>query len=278
MTGVHASAVMPEVASAPPQVLVSDLDGTFLSPDGTVSALNAEAVHRAKAAGLSVLFATGRPIRGLGVLAAVAADTEAVVASNGAVLYDLAAEQVLVSHPIPGGLIAAVCADLRAAIDGVEFGFEHGTSFSCTAGYQVRGLLDETITVVTPDDGFDDVVKVLVQQPALDADLLHSLAEPVVGDRLTVTHSSHDGFGLLELSVAGVTKASMIAHWCAERGIPAAAVAAFGDMPNDREMLSWVGHPHVMDHGHQALDDLGARRIGCNSENAVGLTVLSWLD
>src|SRR5687767_15958114 len=42
------------------RMIAIDLDGTLLSPDGTVSPRNKAAVHRALGAGLLVCFATGR--------------------------------------------------------------------------------------------------------------------------------------------------------------------------------------------------------------------------
>ncbi|HYI55034.1 MAG TPA: HAD hydrolase family protein, partial [Microlunatus sp.] len=46
-------------------MIATDLDGTFLAPDSSVSAENSSAVLAAQEAGITVLFATGRPIRWL---------------------------------------------------------------------------------------------------------------------------------------------------------------------------------------------------------------------
>ena len=78
-----------------PALVACDLDGTFLSPDGTVSATNAHAVLRAQEAGIPVVFATGRPVRWLDVIADLPGAHPTVIASNGAVLYDLGTRQVL---------------------------------------------------------------------------------------------------------------------------------------------------------------------------------------
>ena len=71
-----------------PELIVTDLDGTFLSPDGTVSAENAAAVKAAQEADIPVVFATGRPVRWLEVIADLPGAHPMVIASNGAVLYD----------------------------------------------------------------------------------------------------------------------------------------------------------------------------------------------
>ena len=51
-----------------PKLIATDLDGTFLSPDESVSAENSAAVLAAQEAGITVVFATGRPIRWLEVI------------------------------------------------------------------------------------------------------------------------------------------------------------------------------------------------------------------
>ena len=66
-----------------PALVACDLDCTFLSPDGTVSALNAHAVARAQEAGIPVVFATGRPVRWLDVIADLPGDYLRWFASEG---------------------------------------------------------------------------------------------------------------------------------------------------------------------------------------------------
>src|ERR687890_541800 len=78
-----------------PALVACDLDGTFLSPDGTVSELNARAVLAAQGAGIPVVFATGRPVRWLDVIADLPGAHPTVIASNGAALYDLGAGELL---------------------------------------------------------------------------------------------------------------------------------------------------------------------------------------
>ena len=45
----------------------------------------------------------------------------------------------------------------------------------------------------------------------------------------------------------------MLRRYCARLGIDARDVAAFGDMPNDVDMLSWAGMPHVVANAHPAV-------------------------
>ena len=55
---------------------------------------------------------------------------------------------------------------------------------------------------------------------------------------------------LVEVSRLGVSKAVALAELAAERGVAQADVVAFGDMPNDIEMLRWAGVGYAMADGH----------------------------
>ena len=66
---------------------------------------------------------------------------------------------------------------------------------------------------------------------------------------MTVTHSNQRDC-LLEISAAGVTKASTLAKVAAELGVDASGVLAFGDQPNDVAMLEWAGLAYAMGGGH----------------------------
>jgi hypothetical protein len=80
--------------------------------------------------------------------------------------------------------------------------------------------------------------------------LLISLAEAVAGDDAVVTRSGPE---FVEVSAAGVTKASTLEIVCTERGIAAAEVVAIGDMVNDVTLLRWTGHGVAVAGAHPDL-------------------------
>jgi hydroxymethylpyrimidine pyrophosphatase-like HAD family hydrolase len=82
----------------------------------------------------------------------------------------------------------------------------------------------------------------------MGSDDLLAAARDVAGDLVEMTHSSTTG--LLEISAAGVSKATTLARVCEERGVPAAEVVAFGDMPNDLPMLAWAGVAYAVEGAH----------------------------
>ena len=267
---------------AVPRLVVSDLDGTFLSPDGSVSEQNAAAVAAAQAAGIPVLFATGRPVRWLDVIRDLPGAHPTVIASNGAALYDLGAGELLDRICIDPGTALAAVRQIRAVVPDASFAFESGTRFGYEPAYRTWPADDGTNPALYRGPAeqvavAEEFVKMLVQSQSVSPDDLLAIVRTEVGDTLTATHSQARAFGLVEISAAGVTKASMLRRFCARLGIEARQVAAFGDMPNDVDMLSWVGMPHVVANAHPAVLALDFPVVAANDQSGVGRTILGWL-
>jgi Cof subfamily protein (haloacid dehalogenase superfamily) len=264
-----------------PRLIVTDLDGTFLGPDRQVSPINLAAARRAAELGIPFMVATGRPVRWLDVLDQLADAHSQVIVSNGAAVLDLATRQVLRTFPLDATVALAVARDLRTTVPGITFGFESATGFGCEptspsrqrgAPGVLEGLLEDVVEQLGP------VIKLLGFHPGLDSDELVARAIAVVGDRLTLTHAwVGDAYGMLELTAPGVTKASTLALLCAELGIDASDVVAFGDMPNDLAMLTWAGRGYVVANGHGTLLGGGFTVVPGNDEDGVGRTVLQLL-
>lgn len=259
-----------------PRLVVTDLDGTFLSPDGSISALNREAAAKAAEHGVPFVIATGRPIRWLDVLADLGTAHPLVIASNGAVLWDLAAGAVVEYSAVSPGCAAELVARLRSGLDGVYLGVETVAGFRCDPGTPTRNPVPEA---VTPQllAGAEPVLKLLGFHPALSSAELTRRAAVLVGDLATVTHSAVDSPGVVEISAPGVSKASALVGLCRRLGIAAAEVAAFGDMPNDADMLAWAGLPHVVGNAHPTLLAAGFPVVGSNAESGVGRRLLELL-
>jgi Cof subfamily protein (haloacid dehalogenase superfamily) len=265
-----------------PRLIVTDLDGTFLSPDGSVSELNAQAVAAAQSSGIPVLFATGRPVRWLDVIRDLPGAHPTVIASNGAALYDLGAGELLDRICIDPETALAAVRHIRKVVPDASFAFESGTRFGYEPAYRTWPVDDGTNPALYRGPAeevaiAEKFVKMLVQSQSVMPDDLLDVVRTEVRDSLTATHSQTRDFGLVEISAAGVTKASMLRRYCARLGIDAREVAAFGDMPNDVDMLSWAGMPHVVANAHPAVRALDYPVVPGNDQSGVGRTILGWL-
>jgi Cof subfamily protein (haloacid dehalogenase superfamily) len=265
-----------------PKLIVSDLDGTFLSPDGSVSAENSAAVLAAQSAGVPVLFATGRPVRWLDVIRELPGAHPTVIASNGAMLYDLGAGAILDRICIDPEVALGAVAELRRVLPGTVFAFESGERFGYEPAYRTWATADGNDPTIFSGPAEElahagGFVKLLVQNVEVTSDALVDRVRDVVAETLTVTHSAGHDHGLVEVSAPGVSKASMLQRVCAKLGIGQQDVAAFGDMPNDLEMLNWVGMPHVVANAHPELLRLDYTVVPTNVESGVGVTISDWV-
>ena len=262
----------------PIRAIATDLDGTFLKSASELHPRSVEAFRRAARAGVGIVFATGRPPRWVGVLDPLADIEPVVISTNGAVLYDLARRQVLDHHDLDVTDTLDFAAELADRIPDVCFAVEYvhaewGTDpryETLLAEGRVRPAsiapLDELL-------GIDAAVKVLVISPGTDTEALAAAAQDIAGDRITVTFSMMREQGLIECSAPGVSKAAMLTEVLARMGVDPAEAMAFGDMPNDTDMLDMVGRPYVMANAHLSLRDGRYPIAGENTEGAVGAVV-----
>lgn len=233
------------------RVVALDLDGTTVRSDGTIGERTRAALRRVESRDVVVMVVTGRPARWLlPVLDALGPEGLAICA-NGAVVVDIATGDVVREWALGAEVIERLVTDLAAAIPGLHFGVERtsASGFVREPGYVARLTPDATVLRSRADLYVEPAVKLLARHDTLNADDLLAAARAVVeSEAATLTHSSRDG--LLEISAAGVSKATTLAALCAERGVAAEQVLAFGDMPNDIPLLTWAGHSVAVANAH----------------------------
>jgi Cof subfamily protein (haloacid dehalogenase superfamily) len=236
------------------RLVASDIDGTILGHDGKISDRTIRAFHACRGAGVELVFVTGRPPRWLHPLEEQLGHTGTVICSNGAVVWDLEADKMISARTMALNDVFEVRRIIKSLRPTALFAAETLTGFHLEPGFIENGsseLLSEftpapLAETLTADDA---VVKFLAIVREGTADDFLAEVAPAVGDLATVTHSAPT-IAMLELSVPGVNKAVTLAEYAASLGIEAADVVAFGDMPNDIEMLRWAGHGYAMASGH----------------------------
>jgi Cof subfamily protein (haloacid dehalogenase superfamily) len=255
-----------------PRLIASDMDGTLLRRDDTVSDATVAELERWRTDGVPVVLATGRPPRWMGRIRDVLRYGTAVCC-NGAVLLDLERLEVLDEDPLLPDVLEAVTAELRRRQPDTWFAVEYGLEFRHEPIYQPRwdvdapGVAEATLEEMVTGP----VAKLLARHEKLSRDEFVALVEDVVGDRATVTNSSFDA--LAEISAAGVTKASGLAKVAARHGLGPADVVVFGDMPNDIAAFEWVraagGRAVAMAHAHPDLMAVATDVTGTNDDDGV---------
>ncbi|HEX6255076.1 MAG TPA: Cof-type HAD-IIB family hydrolase [Euzebyales bacterium] len=258
-----------------PALVAIDFDGTLLRSDGTISERTAATVRQVDDAGIRVLIVTGRPPRWLGPIAELLGNTGIAVAANGALVVDLATSEVVDSAHLDVDTARAVIHRLRAAFPGTTFGVERPDGFAHERGYP-RGIRNsERMPQVAYADSDDELlaeppVKILARVSDVDIDAAAARAIDVLGGAASVYFSGAD---LLEIAAAHVSKAATLERLAAQWDIAAAAVIAFGDMPNDIPMLEWAGHAVAVANAHPSVHAVADTVTASNDEDGVALVL-----
>ncbi len=256
--------------SARPRLVATDLDGTLLRSDGSVSDRTRTTLAAVEALGVEVVFVTARPPRWLHDLADVVGAHGVVIAANGAFLYDVRSRKVIRDHTLGSDLVDALVCELREAVPGVAFAAERHTGAVMEPGYvapRPQGV--PTDAVIIPIEQRDEapIGKLLAVQRSWDPEQFLATVVQIVGDRANVAFSG--ARGLAEINARGVTKAAALVRWTTERGVEAQQVWAFGDMPNDLPMLRWAGRSFAVANAHP--DVLAVVDAVCRSNDEDGV-------
>jgi Cof subfamily protein (haloacid dehalogenase superfamily) len=222
------------------RLVASDLDGTLLRPDETVSERTRAALVAAREAGITVVLVSGRPPRSLGPIAERIGVGGIAICANGALVWDLDRGTMVDSTPLAADLATRLVHGLRKAIPGARFAVELEDGFGREPGWSdsLQPVRPEALEADALELITGPVTKLLVRQPDLPFEELAERARHAVGEDAVVTWA---GLRLVEISAAGVTKASALEWLCRRLGIDAAEVVAVGDMANDLAMLAWAG-------------------------------------
>jgi Cof subfamily protein (haloacid dehalogenase superfamily) len=236
-----------------PRLIATDMDGTLLRTDDSVSPATIAELGRWTADGVPVVLATGRPPRWMqDIREVVPAGT--AVCCNGAVLLDLERFEILDEIALQPDRLRAITAELHAAHADMWCAVEYGFEFRHEPHYRPRWDVDVPgVAAATLDEMVQaPAAKLLVRSETMPRDEFVDLVSAVVGDTATVTNSSAEA--LAEISAPGVTKATGLAKVAAQHGVDPADVVVFGDMPNDIAAFEWVrdagGRAVAMAHAH----------------------------
>lgn len=254
------------------RLVATDLDGTLLRTDETVSIRSRDALAGLERAGIDLVFVTARPPRWMGPIADVTGHHGIAICANGAITYDMAAERVIGLCPLPTDCALEIVRRLRLAVPGGSFAVETAEGFACEPGH----LQDEWESDPPTADVLvllgAPALKLLFGHPDRTADDLLTVAREAIGDLAEPTHSN-PARSVIEISALGVSKATTLARLCESRGIASAEVLAFGDMPNDLPMLTWAGAAIAVANAHPQVLSAVTYVTASNDDDGVALVL-----
>jgi Cof subfamily protein (haloacid dehalogenase superfamily) len=260
-----------------PRLVATDLDGTLLHTDGTVTDRTRRVLARLEEHGVVVVFVTGRPVRWMADLWQHVGEHGVAICSNGAIVYDVRRHRIVKARTLSRSVGLKVADLVRTAIPGTSYALEKTTGFAKEESYLSRAPMPQETVVGRLEEIFDDeVVKLLARHEERPPEAFWHAVDQLVGHLVVTTWSSTSA--LAEISAPGVTKASTLEQLCGERGIAPEDVLAFGDMPNDIPLLTWAGMSYAMAGGHPSVVAAAQHLAPANDEDGVAVILEGMFD
>ncbi|WP_329196765.1 MULTISPECIES: HAD family hydrolase [unclassified Streptomyces] len=265
-------------APFPYKLVATDLDGTLLRSDDTVSERTREALAAVTAAGAAHIIVTGRAVPWTrGVLDDLGYDGIAVC-GQGAQVYDAGAHRLLTSATLDRQLAGLALSKIEAEVgplalaasrDGVDGEVLFGPGYQVQEGLPALYLEDTSAVWSAP------LNKLYVQHPGMDDDTLVKVAREIVGNLVDVVMA---GPGIVEILPLGLTKATGLSLAARRLGVKAAETIAFGDMPNDIPMFAWAAHGVAMANAHPELKAVADEVTTSHQEDGIAVVLERLLD
>ncbi|MFJ9748008.1 HAD family hydrolase [Streptomyces chartreusis] len=255
-------------------LIATDLDGTLLRGDDTLSDRTLDALGRVAAAGAEHLVVTGRPAPRARPLLDILGSTGLAVCGQGAQLYDAGADRLLWSVTLDRELAETALGKIEAEVGQVYAAVDQDGVDGLTLiepGYLMPHPTLPAVRVRRRDDLWcEPISKVLLRHPTLSDDELAATARAVVGSLATVTMS---GPGTVELQPCGITKATGLALAAEHLGLGPRETIAFGDMPNDIPMFDWAARGVAMANAHPELKAVADEITASNEDDGIAVVL-----
>ncbi|MFK4146171.1 HAD family hydrolase [Streptomyces sp. NPDC004065] len=272
------SAPAPEAPGAragglPYKLIATDLDGTLLRSDESVSGRTRDALAAATAAGAAHLVVTGRAVPWTRHILDDLGYRGLAVCGQGAQVYDAGAHRLLTSvtldRQLAGVALAKIEAEtgplyLAASRDGLDGEVLVGP------GYEVGGALPATPFTDASDLWSAPLNKLYIQHPTLTDDELAEVASGAAGGFVSVTMA---GEGVVELLPLGLSKATGLSLAARRLGLGPRDTLAFGDMPNDIPMFAWASRGVAMANAHRELKAVADEVTASNEEDGIAVVL-----
>ncbi|AQA12827.1 Cof-type HAD-IIB family hydrolase [Streptomyces samsunensis] len=258
----------------PYRLIATDLDGTLLRPDHTVSARTRDALTAATAAGAAHIVVTGRTVPVARHILDDLGYQGLAVCGQGSQLYHAGEHRLLTSVTLDRQVAQLALAKLEAeigplALAAARDGLDGEVLFG--EGYRMDHDGMSLVSFTDPAELWSEPIsKLYIQHPELGDDALADAARTAAGGLVGVTMA---GAGLVELLPLGLTKATGLSLAARRLGMTAADAIAFGDMPNDIPMFGWAGHGVAMANAHRDLKAVADEITASNTEEGIAVVL-----
>jgi Cof subfamily protein (haloacid dehalogenase superfamily) len=260
------------VKFSPPSIrlLATDIDGTLLNPQFTISDGDLMALRRAHAAGIEIVLVTGRRHTFALPIAKQLGFDLWLISSNGAVTRSLAGE-TFHRDLMPVETCRRLVGSMQEFRGNTVLTFDNETKGAIVLerldelGVSIRRWLEknmEYIEFVVPVENAlvtDPVQAMFCGTMARMHLALEALKRAGMDGTVTVLRTEYPerDLSMIDVLNAGCSKGHALERWAAHRGYSRDQVMAVGDNHNDIEMLEFAGHPVIMGNACEELRSRG---------------------
>lgn len=282
------------------KLIATDLDGTLLSPDGTISTKNIKTIKKAQAKGIEVIVATGRSYESAQNAIQDAGLTTDIICLNGANVYD-SNGQISVEKPLTKESVT----EILHVVDTDEVYFELYTNkgiFSTDRTKFMQVLVkilateykqyteemikeraeqrfqEESFTFTTDFEGLlkdPAIVPYKILTFSLKPEGLLKLRESFTGH--PSIHVTSSGFDNVEFNHPDAKKGIALKAFAEQKAIELSEIMAIGDNENDLSMLTMVGRGVAMANAKQLVKDACQYHTSSHEEDGVSQAIETML-
>lgn len=252
----------------PVELVVSDVDGTLVTPEGELSSRTVDAVARLREAGVAFAVTSGRPPRGLSMLVEVLGLDTPLAAFNGGEFVTPDLEEIR-TLDVRDDLVGPIIAAMRdhGLFPWVYSGADWYVTDpeGCHVGHEASTVRFQP-TVVDSYDGIGPIAKIVGASD--DHEAVATAADAVRAEFGHSVSAARSQPYYLDVTHPDANKGQVVQYLAAERGISTEAVATLGDMPNDVLMFAHSGVSIAM--GNASLEVQRAARHVTGRNDADG--------
>lgn len=256
----------------PYRLIATDLDGTLLRSDQSISRRTRDALAAATAAGAAHIVVTGRGVPWTRHILDDLGYDGLAVCGQGAQVYDAGEHRLLTSVTLDRQLAGVALAKIEAEVGPLYLAASRGGldgDVLVGPGYAVTGALPSTPFTDASDLWSAPLNKIYIQHRAVRRRARRGRP----AGRRRLRHGRDGRRGHRGAAPLGLSKATGLSLAARRLGLKAADTIAFGDMPNDIPMFAWSAHGVAMANAHDELKAVANEVTSSNEDDGIAVTV-----
>ncbi|TKF73242.1 HAD family phosphatase [Vibrio sp. F13] len=260
------------------KLIALDMDGTLLNSEKVISQENKDAIAKARAAGVKVVLASGRPLEGMqSKLDELSIDGEDdfVLFYNGSMVQNVSTKEIIHSE-ISNGKAAKEIAALAEQLGGYVHAFSkiHGLITPENNEYtgieaRINGLDITEFDFSQLEDDHEIIKTMIVAEPSKLTEIIGKLPQELK-TQFTIVQSAPF---FLEFLNPNSNKGVGIEAIAKHLGIKAEEVICMGDAENDHHMLEYAGLGIAMENAMEETKKLADHITASNDDHGVAVAI-----